>query len=39
VIDCKGRLNRYLYGVEMKRRLLDLEGFREEERSSDVRTC
>ncbi|MDE2571062.1 MAG: methylated-DNA--[protein]-cysteine S-methyltransferase [bacterium] len=38
VIDCRGRLNRYLYGVEMKRRLLAMEGYREEETSVGVRT-
>ena len=38
VIDCKGRLHRYVYGVELKRRLLELEGYRQEETPADVRT-
>ncbi|TAM59645.1 methylated-DNA--[protein]-cysteine S-methyltransferase [bacterium] len=38
VIDCKGRLHRYVYGVELKRRLLDLEGYQQEETRAGMRT-
>ena len=38
VLDCKGRLHRYVYGIEMKRRLLELEGYRQEETPAEVRT-
>jgi len=38
IIDCRGRLNRYAYGVELKRRLLEIEGYLQEETAAGLRS-